>query len=34
LVRTAKDRKSIKTRRKAAGWKPEYLHQLLVGSPC
>lgn len=34
LVRAAKDRKSIKTRRKAAGWKPEYLHQLLVGSPC
>lgn len=34
LVRAAKDRKSIKTRRKAAGWKPDYLHQLLVGSPC
>jgi predicted transposase YbfD/YdcC len=33
LVRAAKDRKSIKTRRKAAGWKPDYLHQLLVGSP-
>jgi predicted transposase YbfD/YdcC len=33
LVRTAKDRKSIKTRRKAAGWRPDYLHQLLVGSP-
>jgi predicted transposase YbfD/YdcC len=33
LVRTANDHRSIKTRRKAAGWKPDYLRQLLEGSP-
>jgi len=30
LVRNAKDKKSIKTRRKLAGWDPNYLESLLV----
>jgi len=30
LVRTARDRKSIKTRRKLAGWSPDYLAELLM----
>jgi predicted transposase YbfD/YdcC len=30
LVRNAKDKKSLKTRRKLAGWDPDYLHSLLV----
>ena len=29
LVRSAKDKKSIKLRRKVAGWTPDYLEQLL-----
>ena len=29
LVRAAKDKKSIKLRRKVAGWTPDYLDQLL-----
>ncbi len=31
LVRAAKDKKSIKLRRKVAGWAPDYLDQLLNG---
>lgn len=30
LVRNAKDKKSVKTRRKLAGWNPDYLASLLV----
>ena len=30
LVRNAKDKKSVKTRRKLAGWSPDYLASLLV----
>ncbi len=33
LVRTAKDKKSIKLRRKVAGWTPDYLDQLLNKQP-
>ena len=29
LVRSAKDKKSIKLRRKVAGWTPSYLEQLI-----
>jgi hypothetical protein len=31
LVRSATDKKSIKLRRKAAGWKTDYLARLLTG---
>ena len=34
LVRSATDKKSIKLRRKLAGWDPDYLEQLLSLSPC
>ena len=30
LVRTASDKRSIKSRRKIAGWDPDYLHPLLT----
>jgi hypothetical protein len=30
LVRNAKDKKSLKVRRKLAGWNPDYLASLLV----
>jgi len=33
LVRAAKDKHSIKLRRKAAGWKPDYLAAMLGASP-
>ena len=33
LVRAAKDKHSIKLRRKAAGWNPDYLAQMLGASP-
>ena len=33
LVRSAKDKKSIKLRRKVAGWTPDYLNQLLSTQP-
>ncbi|MBO0905237.1 transposase, partial [Jiella sp. MQZ13P-4] len=29
LIRTAKDKKSLKSRRKLAGWSPDYLASLL-----
>ena len=29
LIRSANDKKSLKTRRKLAGWSPEYLAELL-----
>jgi len=34
LVRAAKDKKSIKLRRKIAGWSPNYLNQLLTAQTC
>jgi predicted transposase YbfD/YdcC len=34
LVRAAKDKKSIKLRRKIAGWSPDYLNQLLTAQTC
>jgi predicted transposase YbfD/YdcC len=34
LVRAAKDKKSIKLRRKLAGWSPDYLNQLLTAQLC
>jgi predicted transposase YbfD/YdcC len=34
LVRSATDKKSIKTRRKRAAWDPDYLAALLGASPC
>ena len=33
IVRTADDQLSLKTRRKRAGWDPEYLANLLTPSP-
>ena len=33
LVRTANDKRSIKLRRKLAGWAPDYLDQLLTLKP-
>ena len=33
IVRSATDRKSLKTRRKLAGWSPDYLASLLNSSP-
>ena len=33
LVRTAADRRSIKSRRKLAGWSPDYLQDILSSSP-
>ena len=32
LVRTARDRSSLKSRRKRAGWSPDYLHSILASS--
>lgn len=34
IVRSARDRRSIKTRRKLAGWDPAYLASLLNPQPC
>ena len=33
LVRTATDKRSIKSRRKLAGWSPDYLHAILSSRP-
>jgi hypothetical protein len=33
LVRSAKDKRSIKSRRKIAGWDPNYLAELLTSPP-
>ena len=33
LVRTAQDKKSIKSRRKIAGWNPNYLNAILASQP-
>ena len=33
LVRTAQDKRSIKSRRKLAGWSPDYLQDILSSSP-
>jgi predicted transposase YbfD/YdcC len=33
LVRTATDKRSIKSRRKLAGWSPDYLHAILSSQP-
>jgi len=33
LVRAASDRRSIKSRRKIAGWDPDYLHAILASRP-
>jgi hypothetical protein len=33
LVRATKDSRSIKSRRKLAGWDPEYLQTLLASRP-
>jgi len=33
LVRTAQDRRSIKSRRKIAGWDPDYLDAILSSKP-
>jgi hypothetical protein len=31
LLRSAKPGKSLKVRRKVAGWDPDYLHAILLG---
>ena len=32
LIRSAPDKRSLKTRRKVASWNPDYLYSLLTGS--
>jgi hypothetical protein len=33
LVRTATDKRSLKSRRKLAGWDPDYLDRILASRP-